>query len=73
MKDRLRQEFEAWKREQGADIDPWTAWQASRAGISIKLPAKDVWAEAINREACAWNNAIDECKSSIEMAGLKVS
>lgn len=72
MKDKVREEFEAWELKQGGNLDAWSAWQASRAAILIKLPPKDVWAEITNREGCARNQAIDECQESIESAGLKV-
>jgi hypothetical protein len=70
--DKQRLDFEAWKLERGEDVDPWSAWQASRAGIAIELPPRDVWAQITDREGCARNQAIDECKASIESAGLKV-
>lgn len=72
MTDKLRQDFETWLEGQGANADAWSAWQASRAAISIELPPKDVWAQITDRAGCARNQAIDECKISLESLGLTV-
>jgi hypothetical protein len=64
------------KNENGTYIDPqavylWFAWQASREAMKpIKLPK--LMKNTQEQSCYYYNDAIEECKESIQQAGYKV-
>ena len=61
----------------GHTKEHWRTWQASREAMKpINLPSRDLCAtgcEYGDGLENGWNNAIGECRQSIESAGYKVA
>lgn len=68
--DKIRHEFEAWARETDRPVDLmpndfiitalWEGWQASRAALTVKLPAN----------CCGHAITVDELRSMLEKSGI---
>ncbi|MGL5775008.1 MAG: hypothetical protein ACRCYB_06645 [Aeromonas veronii] len=71
--DKMREEFESWYLKQVDDddvesIDLWDAWKASRAALCVELPV----IISCSDSACllGYNNAVDDFKECLDLAGL---